>query len=76
MPRLSKKAKREWDFFISSKTGRRTYNNLCRKCSNACKQSFRAVVVSCPKYQSKRSAKMYQTAANLIIQVNTENYTR
>ena len=57
MPRLSKKAKREWNFFISSKTGRRTYNDLCRKCSNTCKQSFRAIVVSCPKYRSKRSSK-------------------
>lgn len=56
MPRLSKKAKREWDFFINPKTGRRTYNDLCRKCSNECKQSFKAVIVSCPKYRSKRSA--------------------
>lgn len=57
MPRLSKKARREWNFFISPKTGRRTYNDLCRKCSNACKQSFKAVIVFCPKYQSKRSVK-------------------
>lgn len=57
MPRLSKKAKREWNFFISPKTGRRTYNDLWRKCSNACKQSFKAVIVFCPKYQSKRSVK-------------------
>lgn len=57
MPRLSKKARREWNFFISPKTGRRTYNDRCRKCSNACKQSFKAVIVSCPKYRSKRSVK-------------------
>lgn len=55
MPRLSKKAKQEWDFFISSKTGRRIYNDLCRKCRNSCKQSFRAIVVDCPRYSSKRS---------------------
>lgn len=55
MPRLSKKAKQEWDFFISSKTGRRTYNDLCRKCRNSCKQSFRAIVVDCSRYSSKRS---------------------
>ena len=57
MPRLSKKAKQEWAFFLSPITDRRTYNNLCRKCLNQCKQSFRAVVVSCPKYHSKRGVK-------------------
>lgn len=55
MARLSKKLKQEWYFFISPKTGRRTYNDLCRKCRNDCKQSFRAIVVSCPLYRSKRS---------------------
>lgn len=57
MSRLSKKVKQEWAFFLSPITGRRTYNDLCRKCSNQCNQSFRAVVVSCPKYHSKRGAK-------------------
>ena len=57
MARLSKKLKQEWDFFISPKTGRRTYNDLCRKCRNDCKQSFRAIVVSCILYCSKRSVK-------------------
>ncbi|RHF58913.1 hypothetical protein DW672_09960 [[Ruminococcus] lactaris] len=57
MPRLSKKSKQEWAFFLSPITGRRTYNNLCRKCSNQCKQSFRAIIVSCPKYHSKRGVK-------------------
>ena len=57
MARLSKKLKQEWYFFISPKTGRRTYNDLCRKCRNDCKQSFRAIVVNCPLYCSKRSVK-------------------
>ena len=57
MARLSKRLKQEWDFFISPKTGRRTYNDLCRKCRNDCKQSFRAIVVSCLLYCSKRSVK-------------------
>lgn len=57
MARLSKKLKQEWYFFISPKTGRRTYNDLCRKCRNDCKQSFRAIVVSCSLYRSKRSIK-------------------
>ena len=57
MARLSKKLKQEWAFFLSPKTGRRTYNDLCRKCRNDCKQSFRVIVVSCPLYRSKRSIK-------------------
>ena len=35
--------------------GRVTYNDLCRKCQRTCKQSFRAVIVDCPYYLSKRS---------------------
>ena len=58
MPRLSKKAKQEWDFFINPETSRRTYNSLCLKCKNKCKQSHKAIVVFCPKYKSKRGAKI------------------
>ena len=57
MPRLSKSAKRQWDFFISPKTGRRTYNDLCRRCENDCKQSFKAIIVCCPKYKHKKVSK-------------------
>lgn len=56
MPRLSKKQKQEWDFFVNPKTGRRTSNNLCLKYKNKCKQSYKAIVVFCPKYKSKRGA--------------------
>ena len=41
-----------------------SYNELCRKCQHECKQSFRAVVVDCPKYLSKRSKKKGKTAGN------------
>lgn len=54
MPRMSKKLKKELAFFLSER-GRRSYNELCRKCQNDCKQSFRAVIVDCPRYLSKRS---------------------
>ncbi len=54
MPRLSKKDKEEWSFFISD-NGRRTYNEKCRKCTGECKQSFRAQIVYCPIYKSKRA---------------------
>lgn len=53
MPRLGKKARAEWAFFIGE-NGRRQYNALCRRCQLSCKQSFRAQVVDCPKYRSKR----------------------
>ena len=55
MPRLSKREKREWDFFINPATGRRTYNDLCRRCTGSCKQSFRTKILTCDYYQSKRS---------------------
>jgi hypothetical protein len=54
MPRMSKSKKLEWSFFLNDR-GRKAYNTLCRHCVHDCKQSFRAVVVICPHYQSKRS---------------------
>lgn len=56
MPRMPKRDKEEWAFFLSDK-GRITYNELCRKCERDCKQSFRAVIISCPEYDSKRRKK-------------------
>ena len=44
MPRMSKKRKQEWALFLNERN-RITYNELCRKCSNDCKQSFRCIVV-------------------------------
>lgn len=54
MPRMPKKRKLELSFFLNER-GRVTYNDLCRKCQHDCKQSFRAVIVACPRYLSKRS---------------------
>ena len=53
MPRMSKKDKEDWGFFLDENS-RISYNELCRKCDRDCKQSFRAVIVSCPEYNSKR----------------------
>jgi hypothetical protein len=50
MPRMSKKRKHELSFYLNDR-GRVTYNELCRK------QSFRAVVIDCPRYLSKRAKK-------------------
>ena len=56
MPRMSKKRKHELSFYLNDR-GRVTYNELCRKCQHGCKQSFRVVVVDCPRYLSKRAKK-------------------
>lgn len=57
MPRLSKRQRNEWAFFIHPKTGRRTYNIICRRCALSCKQSFRATLVYCPRYKPKARSK-------------------
>lgn len=56
MPRMSKKRKEEWAFFLNERN-RITYNTLCRKCVHNCKQSFHAIVIVCPRYRSKRAGK-------------------
>ena len=50
MPRMSKREKKEWELFINPKTGRKNYNDLCRKCLRQCKQSYCTVIVYCPKF--------------------------
>lgn len=54
MPRMSKKRKLELSFFLNDRN-RITYNLLCRRCRRTCKQSFRAVIIDCPPFQSKRA---------------------
>ena len=61
MPRMPKKRKLELSFFLNER-GRVTYNDLCRKCQRTCKQSFRAVIVDCPHYLSKRSKRKVKEA--------------
>ena len=53
MPRLSKKAKVEWSFFINPLTGKRQFNLLCQHCIGHCKQSYRAQILACPNYQER-----------------------
>lgn len=60
MPRMPKKRKLELSFFLNER-GRVAYNTLCRKCRRACKQSFRAVIIDCPKYLSKRAKRREET---------------
>lgn len=54
VPRMSKKHKLLWSLFLNDR-GRITYNRLCCRCRNPCKQSFRAEIICCSLYCSKRS---------------------
>ena len=53
MPRLSKKYKHEWQFFLDDRN-RMKYNDLCKRCEKECKQSFRAIIIDCPFERKKR----------------------
>ncbi len=53
MPRMPKYLKEEWTFFLDER-GRKKYCEFCKNCERDCKQSFRATVIYCPKYLSKR----------------------
>ena len=53
MPRMSNKRRLEWSFFLNHRN-RITYHDLCRGCTHDCKQSFRAVIILCHRYYSKR----------------------
>ena len=52
----SKKWRLEWSFFLGV-NGSGQYNKLGKGCVHPCKQSSRAVVLSCPHYLSLRSKK-------------------
>ena len=62
MPRMSKKRKMEWSLFLNER-GRIACNVLCRKCFYDCKQSYRAILIECPRYLSKRSSAAVQLKA-------------
>ena len=59
MPRMAKKCKQELNFFLND-MGRVNHNILCRRCVRSCEQSFRAVVVECSRYLSKRAMEVKQ----------------
>lgn len=60
MPRMSKKKKLECALFLNTRN-RMTYNELCRKCQRDCKQSFRVIVVECPKFLRKERKRKNET---------------
>ena len=62
-PRLSKKYKQEWAFFLDHRN-RMKYNELCKKCEKECKQSFRAIIVDCPFERRSRNNKRKEVRTN------------
>ena len=59
MPKMPQKTKREWSVFLDPR-GRHSYNELCRRCIHPCKQSYRALVIECRRYYSKRAVQNYE----------------
>ncbi len=53
MPRMSKRRKRELALFLTD-SGRVAHNKLCLRCTHDCKQSYRAIVIACPKFERRR----------------------
>ena len=54
MAKMNQHRRLEWSFFLNQRN-RIAYNRLCQRCSHDCKQSFRAVVIVCRRYQSNRT---------------------
>ena len=52
MPRKEVFRKEEWVFFLNA-DGELRYCDKCNNCRRSCKQSFRAVIVRCPRFESK-----------------------
>lgn len=50
---MKKYTGQEWAFFRNL-AGRVQFNFVCRSCRNRCKQSFRAEILSCRRYESRK----------------------
>ena len=50
---MKKYTGQEWAFF-RNRAGRMQFNSVCRSCRNRCKQSFRAEILSCRRYESRK----------------------
>ena len=53
MPRMTKRRKEDLAFFLTDK-GRVAYNRLCLKYNHDCKQSYRAVIIECRRFEKRR----------------------
>ena len=73
MPRMSKKRKEEWAFFLNERN-RITYNPLCRRCRRTCKQSFRAIIIDCPPSLNMLTINAMTTADSVLVPIQCEYY--
>ena len=44
----------EWELF-RNRAGHIQFNSICRSCRHYCKQTFRAEIVSCRRYEGQNS---------------------
>ena len=50
---MKKNNGQEWGLF-RNRAGHIQFNSVCRSCRNRCKQSFRAELLSCRRYESRK----------------------
>lgn len=50
---MKKYTGQEWAFF-RNRAGRVQFNSVCRSCRNHCKQSYRAEILSCRRYEGRK----------------------
>lgn len=39
--------------FFKNEEGKIRYNDICKKCQNKCKQSFRVEILKCPAFERR-----------------------
>lgn len=47
----------DMNIFFKNKDGQICYNEKCQNCNFSCKQSYRAVIVNCPKTKKEKKRK-------------------
>ena len=55
MPKIGKRKLSEFEYYLKGGKKRKfEYNSKCKTCENDCKQSYRSILIQCPKYKSKK----------------------
>ena len=50
---MKKYTGQEWELF-RNQAGRIQFSSICRSCERRCKQTFRAEIVSCRRYECRK----------------------
>ena len=56
MARMTKSQKHELTLFLNER-GHIQHNEICQQCSRECKQSFRAVLLSCSRFKETKEGR-------------------